>query len=75
MQGYERKYSFKRIKNYGRQWMFVVKHKDYAENRREYGEIGCIVHDKIAEYLANEYGYDHAGGKLMDCEDNVYISS
>lgn len=73
VQGYERKYGFKRLKDYGCHWMFVVKHKDYAENRRKYAEVGCIVNDKIAEYLKAEYGYNPVGGRLMDCEDSVYI--
>ncbi|MGX6443575.1 hypothetical protein ACWM35_10185 [Neobacillus sp. K501] len=75
VKGYDRRYGFKQLKAYGRKWMFVVKHKDYAENRRKYGEVGCIVHDKIAEYLRGEYGYNPVGGRLMDCEENVYTTS
>ncbi|MEH6956773.1 hypothetical protein [Neobacillus drentensis] len=75
VKGHKRKFGRKTLKDYGRNWMFVVKHKDYAENRRKYAEVGAIIHDKIAEYLIKEYGYKPVGMRLMDCEDNVYTSS
>jgi hypothetical protein len=53
--------------------MFVVKDTDYAENRKGYGEVACIIHDKIGEYLADEYGYNPVGKILMDTMDKVYI--
>lgn len=70
-----RKYGIKRLKDYGRQWVFVVKHTDYAKNRKRYSEVTCIIHDKIGDYLAKEYGYDPTGMNLMDSMENVYVLS
>ncbi|MEW9053835.1 MAG: hypothetical protein AB2392_21935 [Neobacillus sp.] len=61
--------------DHGRKWMYVVKHTDFALNRAKYGEVCCIVHDKIGEYLAKEYSIDAADTFLIDSMDKVYIPS
>ncbi|WP_316568855.1 hypothetical protein [Neobacillus sp. YIM B06451] len=60
-------------KDLGRHWMLVVKHNDFVENRLLYAEVGCIIHDKIRDFLCEEYGYE--SGKipiLMDQKEKVY---
>jgi hypothetical protein len=74
VKGYEKKYGFKRKKDYGRKWMYVIKHTDFVDNRKRYGEVCCIIHEKIYEYLAKEFGFNPVGGFLIDGMENVYIS-
>ncbi|PEQ90724.1 hypothetical protein CN481_16785 [Bacillus sp. AFS006103] len=73
VQGYERKYGFKRKIDYGRQWMYVIKHNDYVENRLKYGEVCSLIHEKIGVYLAREFRFNPVGGFLIDSMDKVYI--
>jgi hypothetical protein len=61
--------------DHGRKWMYVVKHTDFALNRAKYGEVCCIVHDKIGDYLSKEYGIIAAETFLIDSMDKVYIPS
>jgi hypothetical protein len=68
-----RKYGFKRLKDRGRMWMFVIKHKDFVENRVKYGEVCSIIHEKIGEYLHNEYGLSPEGQFIIDSMERVYI--
>lgn len=75
VKGYKRKYGRKREINHGRKWMYVIKHNDFAENRKKYGELCCIIHEKIGDYLAKEYGLDPTGMFIVDSMDQVYILS
>jgi hypothetical protein len=74
VKGRERKYGMKFKKDYGQQWMFVVKDNDFVENRKMYGEVACLIHDKIGDFLVKEYGYK-PGLILMDSMDKVYLTS
>ncbi|MEH7098169.1 hypothetical protein [Neobacillus vireti] len=73
VKGYERKYGIKRLKDYGRMWMYVVKHKDYAENRKKYAEVCSLIHDKIGIFLEKEFGISPFGKFIIDSMDRVYI--
>jgi hypothetical protein len=70
-----RKYGFKRLKDRGRMWMYVIKHKDFDENRRKYGEVCTIIHEKLWDYLENEYGLSPVGTFIIDSMERVYINS
>ncbi|MEH7130713.1 hypothetical protein V7103_21185 [Neobacillus drentensis] len=73
VKGYERKYGFKRKKDFGPMWMYVIKHNDYDENRKKYGEVCSLIHEKTVEYLSKEFGLNPVGGFLIDSMDKVYI--
>jgi hypothetical protein len=75
VKGHKRKFGRKTLIDYGRNWIFVIKHNDYAENRGKYAEVSAIIHDKIGGFLVKEYGYDPLGTKLIDGMNNVYINS
>jgi hypothetical protein len=72
VKGHERKYGFKRLKDYGRMWMYVIKHNDYDENREKYGEVCSIIHEKIGEFLEKEYGLSPVGTFIIDSIDRVF---
>jgi hypothetical protein len=75
VKGHVRKYGFKRLQDYGRMWMYVVKHNDFVENRTKYGEVCSLIHEKISMYLKEEYGFPPTGKFIIDSMDKVYISS
>lgn len=68
----ERKYGFKRLKDNGQMWMYVIKHKDFDENRKKYGEVSRIVHEKIASYLEMEYRLNTVGTFIIEGMDKIY---
>jgi hypothetical protein len=55
-------------------WMYVVKHKDFAENREKYGEVCSLIHEKIGEYLEKNFGFNPVGNFIVDSTDKVYKS-
>lgn len=75
VKGYERKFGRKKLKDFGPHWMFVVKHSDYAENNKKYGEVCSIIYEKIGEYLAKEFGLNPVGRFIVDSMDKVYVTS
>ncbi|ETI67256.1 hypothetical protein [Neobacillus vireti] len=72
VKGHQWKYGIKRLKDYGRMWMYVIKHNDFAENRKKYGEVCNLIHDKIGVYLQKEYGLNPVGSFIIDSMDKVY---
>ncbi|MEY9866518.1 hypothetical protein ABIE66_001897 [Peribacillus sp. B2I2] len=52
--------------------MYVIKHLDYSENRKRYGEVCSLIHEKIGEYLGKEFGLSPVGPFLIDSMDRVY---
>ncbi|MGG1400194.1 hypothetical protein ABE288_20580 [Bacillus salipaludis] len=75
VKGHVRKYGFRRLKDFGKMWMYVVKHHDFDENRKLYGEVCSIIHEKIGEYLDKEYGLSPVGTFLIDSMERVYTYS
>jgi hypothetical protein len=72
----QRKYGLLKVeKDLGRHWLYVVKDNDFVENRSLYSEVICIIHNRIGEYLAKEYGFNPTGNFYMDSHDKVYINS
>ncbi|WP_066385504.1 hypothetical protein [Neobacillus mesonae] len=70
---FKRKFGRKIVVDHGRKWMYVVKHNDYVENRKKYGKVCSIIHEKIGGYLKKEYGFDPTGMFVVDSMGTVYV--
>jgi hypothetical protein len=70
-----KKYGIKRQVDYGRKWMYVVKHNDFELNRKRYAEVCSLIHDKIGIYLRDGFGIDPTGMFIIDNMDKVYVLS
>jgi hypothetical protein len=56
----------------GLQKMFIVMDTkdEFIKGRKQYGEVACIVYEKIAEYLVKKYNYNPVAMILMDSVDS-----
>lgn len=50
----------------GRQWKYDIKHSNFMVNRKKYGEVCGLIHEKIVEYLYKEYGLNPIGNFIID---------
>jgi hypothetical protein len=56
----------------GLQKMFVVMDTkdEFIKGRKQYGEVACMVYEKIADYLVKKYNYNPVAMILMDSVDS-----
>jgi hypothetical protein len=47
----------------GQQWMFIImdSKSEFDKRRKAYAELSCMIHDKIGDYLADNYNYNTVG--------------
>ncbi|ALC88888.1 hypothetical protein AM500_03035 [Bacillus sp. FJAT-18017] len=60
-------------KSLGRKWLYVIKDHDFDENREKYGVLCRMIHEKIGDYLRDEYGFEPTGLFLIDSMERVYV--